>query len=65
MFGISRREIEKRLKDKLIEELAESGHVGISGVGMLEYANGKIEFVASPSFIREVQTRRSVSAKGD
>lgn len=62
MFGISRKEIEVKIKNKLMDELAQKGEVEINGVGELTVtSDGNVQFVASPTFINELRRKRSAS----
>lgn len=59
MFGISKREIVKRYKDKTISDLREKGVVTFAGIGSL-YWDGKadeVNFTADPSLIRVLRQR--------
>lgn len=62
MFGISRREIETRIKNRLLDELASQGEVSISGVGKLSVrSDGTVYFLASETFIHELARRVSTA----
>ena len=63
MFGISKSEIEKKIKNKLLDDLAKKGEVNIAGVGELTVqTDGNLRFVASPTFLNELRRKRSASS---
>ena len=62
MFGISKKEIEVKIKNKLLDELAQKGEVTITGVGELTVqSDGNVRFVASQTFLNELRRKRSSS----
>ena len=59
MFGISKREIEQRIADKIIEELKSTGHVHLNHIGTLRWTAGdqKIRFEQDPELLKELQLK--------
>ena len=52
MFGISKAEIEQKIKNRLLEELSKSGRVELKGVGTLsQTSDGDLKFYASQDFL--------------
>lgn len=59
MFGISKAEIQSRIKDKLLDDLGKHGEVVIEGVGQLVLqGNGELKFYPDSAFLTAVQRRR-------
>ena len=66
MFGISKHEILKRIRDKLVTDLVSKGEVHIDGVGTLKIGGSSIYsqsddiiFEADSMFKKEVFSKRS------
>ena len=66
MFGISKHEILKRIRDKLVTDLVEKGEVHIDGVGTLKIGGSSIYsqtdsiiFEPDSTFQKEVFTKRN------
>ena len=59
MFGISRKEIEKRISDKIISELRDKGSVHLENVGTLFWTSGdeKIRFQQDPHLRGKLEQR--------
>ena len=59
MFGLSKREIEARIADKIVEELKEDGIVRLRHVGVLltNDKDKKVEFTADPQLLKELGYR--------
>ena len=59
MFGISKREIEKRISDKIIEELRAKGVVSLRGIGTLVHTAGdnQIRFQQDPKLLGRLNMR--------
>ena len=57
MFGISKREIEGRIAHKIIEELKQTGHVHLAGVGRLTWTSGSdtVRFQQDPELLASLK----------
>lgn len=56
MFGISKHEIEQKIKGQLLKKLAADREVVIAGVGTLrQMDDGELKFYASNSFKIELE----------
>ena len=59
MFGISRREINNRIAEKIIKELREKGYIHLPNIGSLRWTTGsdKIRFEQDSGLLEELQEK--------
>ena len=59
MFGISKKEIEAKIADKIIEALKDKGYIYLAHIGTLRWTAGsdQVRFEQDPELLKELQLK--------